>query len=88
MIEKMRKYSFVLYHRDYEAFLAQLQKLGVLHLIRNTEAKTESLVKNLELIGDFAEATSFLQKRASEAEKTATALTPKIDRKSACRERV
>ena len=32
MIEKMRKYSFVLYHRDYEAFLAQLQKLGVLHL--------------------------------------------------------
>ena len=78
MIEKMRKYSFVLYHRDYEAFLAQLQKLGVLHLIRNTEAKTESLVKNLELIGDFAEATSFLQKLASEAEKTATALTPKM----------
>ena len=48
---KDAQYSFVLYHRDYEAFLTELQKLGVLHLIRNTDAKTESLVQNLELIG-------------------------------------
>ncbi|HOR03606.1 MAG TPA: V-type ATPase 116kDa subunit family protein [Candidatus Syntrophosphaera sp.] len=78
MIEKMRKYSFVLYHRDYEAFLTELQKLGVLHLIRNTDAKTESLVQNLELIGDYAEASTFLKKLASEAEKGATTLTPKM----------
>ncbi len=78
MIEKMRKYSFVLFHRDYEAFLAELQKLGVLHLIRNTDAKTESLVQNLKLIEDYAEATRFLKKLASEAGKTATTLTPKM----------
>ncbi len=78
MIEKMRKYSFVLYHRDYEAFLAELQKLGVLHLIRNTDARTESLAQNLELIEEYAEATAFLKKLGSEAEKSATGLTPKM----------
>ncbi len=78
MIEKMRKYSFVLFHSDYEGFLSELQKLGVFHLIRNTDAKTESLAKNLELIEDYAEATRFLKKLGSEAEKTATALSPKM----------
>ncbi|MDD4224200.1 MAG: hypothetical protein PHD87_06400 [Candidatus Cloacimonetes bacterium] len=78
MIEKMRKYSFVLYHKDYEAFLAELQKLGVLHLIRNTNDKTESLVRSLELIERYAEATAFLTKLDSEAPRSATTLTPKM----------
>ncbi|MDL2230645.1 V-type ATP synthase subunit I [Alistipes sp. OttesenSCG-928-L06] len=32
MIVPMIKYSFVLYHRDYEAFLAQLQELGLVDI--------------------------------------------------------
>ncbi|MBW6513333.1 MAG: hypothetical protein K0B87_01060 [Candidatus Syntrophosphaera sp.] len=78
MIEPMRKYTFVLFHRDYEDFLRELQKLGVLHLIRNTDAKTESLQKNLELIQDYAEAVDFFKKLGSEAEKAATPLSPKM----------
>lgn len=78
MIEKMRKYTFVLYHLDYEDFLAELQKLGVVHLIKNTDAKTDTLVKNLELIADFAESVKFLKKLKSEAPKVSTPLSPKM----------
>jgi V/A-type H+-transporting ATPase subunit I len=78
MIEKMRKYTFVLYHQDYEGFLAELQKLGVVHLIRNSDAKTESLERNMDLMAEYAESAKFLKKLASEAPKTATALTPKM----------
>jgi len=39
MIEKMRKYTFVLYHQDYENFLAELQKLGLVHIIRSCDEK-------------------------------------------------
>lgn len=78
MIEKMRKYSFVLYHMDYEGFLRELQNLGVVHLIRNSDAKTESLLKNMELIEDYAEAVRFLARLSSEAPKTQTNLTAKM----------
>lgn len=78
MIEKMRKYSFVLYHQDYEDFLRELQKLGVVHLIKNSDAKTDTLIKNLELIEDYAESMKFLKKLKSEAEKTTTTLSAKM----------
>jgi V/A-type H+-transporting ATPase subunit I len=78
MIEKMRKYSFVLFHKDYEDFLKDLQKLGVVHLIRNTEDKTESLLQDMELIEDYAGHVSYLKKLKSEAAMTATILTPKM----------
>lgn len=32
MIQKMRKYSFLIFHREYEEFLATLQGLGVVHV--------------------------------------------------------
>ena len=32
MIEKMRKYSFLVYHREYEAFLDKLREKGVVHV--------------------------------------------------------
>lgn len=78
MIEKMRKYSFVLYHQDYEDFLRELQKLGVVHLIKNTDAKTDTLIKNLELIEDYAESVKFLKKLKSEADKSTTTLSAKM----------
>lgn len=78
MIEKMRKYTFVLYHMDYEDFLSGLQKLGMVHLIRSTEAKTESLVRNMELIAEYSESVKFLKKLQSEAPKSSTSLTPKM----------
>ncbi len=43
MIERMRKYSFVIYQPDYLSFLAELQKLGMVHLVRSTDEKTDTL---------------------------------------------
>ncbi len=32
MITKMKKYAFMVYHKEYESFLAELRQLGVLHI--------------------------------------------------------
>lgn len=32
MISKMKKYTFLVFHRDYEPFLTQLRELGVVHI--------------------------------------------------------
>lgn len=78
MIEKMRKYTFVLYHQDYEDFLRQLQQLGVVHLIRNTEAQSEALAQDMAMIQDYSESIHHLQRLGSDAPKTATALSPRM----------
>ncbi len=37
MIEKMRKFTFLVYHKEYEAFLENLRELGVVHVeVRNS----------------------------------------------------
>lgn len=77
MIEKMRKYSFVLYHLDYESFLTKLQKLGVVHIIKNTDAKSESLTRNKELVAEYSEAVKMLKKLNSTTEKSAVTLPTK-----------
>ncbi|MDH8702615.1 V/A-type H+-transporting ATPase subunit I [Dysgonomonadaceae bacterium PH5-43] len=33
MIEKMKKYSFLIYYKDYDSFLEKLRSLGVVHVI-------------------------------------------------------
>ncbi len=78
MIEKMRKYSFVLYHRDYEDFLGELQKLGVVHIIKNTDEKTDSIIRNLEEIEEYAETIEYLRRLKSEEEMGSTNLTPRM----------
>lgn len=44
MIVKMSKYAFMVYHREYDAFLATLRDLGVLHV-----KETNSILDNAEL---------------------------------------
>lgn len=77
MIEKMRKYSFVLFHADYESFLSDLQRLGVVHIIRSTEARTDSQLQQMELMGRYNEALKMLRKLGSEKEKGNTSLPTK-----------
>ncbi len=77
MIEKMLKYSFVLYHGDYTAFIADLQKLGMVHIIRNTDQKTDSQMFNLELIKEYTECSAYLDKLKSPASKQANPLPTK-----------
>lgn len=41
MITKMKKYTFLVFHRDYEAFLEQLRSLGVVHITEKTSGTAE-----------------------------------------------
>ncbi|HOG27501.1 MAG TPA: V-type ATPase 116kDa subunit family protein [Candidatus Cloacimonas sp.] len=77
MIEKMRKYTFVLYHQEYESFLVELQKLGLVHIIRSRDDKTESQTKNLELMQEYGECIKFLTKLKSIAPKQTNPLPTK-----------
>ena len=44
MISKMKKYTFLVFHRDYEPFLTQLRDLGVVHITQ----KAAGLIENDE----------------------------------------
>ena len=44
MIIKMNKYAFMVYHREYDAFLMTLRELGVVHV-----KETNSILDNAEL---------------------------------------
>jgi len=77
MIQKMRKYSFVLYHADYESFLGDLQRLGVVHIIRSTDARTDAQLQQLELMGRYNEALKLYKKLNSESAKGNTSLPTK-----------
>ncbi len=41
MISKMKKYIFLVFHRDYEVFLEQLRTLGVVHITEKGEGQAE-----------------------------------------------
>lgn len=50
MIEKMKKLTFLVYHREYEEFLQQLQELGVMHIVTSSIEPRQS-----ETISCYAE---------------------------------
>lgn len=45
MIAKMKKLTFLVYHKEYERFLNSLRELGVVHIVE----KQEGIVENAEL---------------------------------------
>ncbi len=49
MIEKMRKFTFLVYHKEYEAFLESLRELGVVHVeVRNSGEVNEAMGELLQ----------------------------------------
>ena len=60
MIERMRRYSFVLYHLEYESFLGRLQDLGVLHIERSKAVDSPELRHNQELLAEYNEMQRYL----------------------------
>ncbi len=50
MIVKMSKYSFLIYHKDYENFLKDLQELGVVHVIEKEGETAEEIRNKIGLI--------------------------------------
>lgn len=77
MIEKMKKYTFVLYHLEYPDFLSKLQELGMVHIIRSTDEKSPALIQNRELLDEYSQALKFLQKIEAKDAKQITSLPTK-----------
>jgi V/A-type H+-transporting ATPase subunit I len=68
MIVPMKKYSFLVYHKEYEKFLSNLQELGVLHVIEKEldDSENEELREKYALLNNLNKAIKFLEKRAVE----------------------
>ena len=82
MITQMKKYTFLVFHRDYEPFLQQLRDLGVVHitqkaagLIENDEALQAALQHEDELRHLLAQGApnQLLQERAAVEQRIADA---------------
>ncbi len=72
MITPMKKYSFLLYHKDYKQFLEDLQELGVVHIIEKKEEVDEATREKLQFISQINKTLTFLKRREQDekAEKT------------------
>lgn len=77
MIEKMRRYTFLIHHSEYLEFLTQLQKLGMVHIVRNTRDKSGKLLQTQEEMEAYSSALAFMKKWLSDKETVKqTALLP------------
>lgn len=63
MIVAMYKYGFLVYHREYDRFLGELQQLGVLHIIEKKQNGSEEVVLKSGLLNRMENAVQFLEKR-------------------------
>ena len=66
MITPMMKYSFLIYHKEYIAFLEKLQELGVLHIIEKKKEIDENIKLSLQQISEINKTLKFLEKRNQE----------------------
>lgn len=72
MIVPMRKYSFLIYHKEYLDFLHDLQDLGVVHIIekQSGEIEDEELKANYGQLKEIKKTIQFLKKRVPEENRT------------------
>jgi V/A-type H+-transporting ATPase subunit I len=77
MIVPMKKYSFLIYHKEYTRFLDELRKTGILHVIekQSGELADEKLREQYFLINQYNSVIKFLQKRAPEDKSESVATT-------------
>lgn len=66
MIVPMFKYSLLIFHQDFPVFLKDLQKLGVLHIITNSDVKVEGFDEKLKQCSKIDKIVDFLEKREIE----------------------
>lgn len=66
MITPMHKYSFLIFHQEYERFLEKLQELGVLHVIEKKDEVNENTKSKLNQISELNKTLTFLQHREQE----------------------
>ena len=69
MIIPMNKYSFLIYHKEYESFLNKLQELGVVHVIEKaTDHKQEHLLEYYRQISQVDKVLKFLNQTKQHSE--------------------
>ncbi len=63
MITKMKKLSFLIYHKEYERFLCELREVGVVHVAEKAQGTAENaeLRESIRLCDRYAAAIRFLQ---------------------------
>ena len=69
MIEKMKKYTFLIYHKEYDTFLEQLRSLGVVHIIEKQQGSLQEdskLFQQIELEKRIKQAINLLSTRLSD----------------------
>ncbi|MGM0612860.1 MAG: V-type ATP synthase subunit I [Bacteroidota bacterium] len=72
MIIPMRKYSFLIFHRDYEPFLQKLKDLGVVHIIEQNKDAGKELLEKYKQVQLFDKNIKFLKKRNVEESNPST----------------
>ena len=63
MIVPMLKYTMLVFHKEYNSFLAQLQELGVLHVLEKEEVISDKLKQKYSVINQYERVIQFLQTR-------------------------
>ena len=66
MIIPMQKYSFLVYHKEYAAFLKDLQQLGVLHIIEKEAEISDDIKEKYQLVNRIDKIIKSLEKRETE----------------------
>lgn len=74
MIVPMTKYSFLLYHRDFDNFLTKLQELGVVDIVKENRCVDEGEKELLAKIGQYNGTIKYLSAREVEGAKAAVSL--------------
>ena len=63
MISKMKKLTFLVYHKEYDSFLENIRELGVVHIFTKSQGVAENaeLQENIRLTARYAAAAKFLK---------------------------
>lgn len=71
MIAPMKKYSFLVYHKEYNDFLLKIRELGVVHIIEKEGVVTEEIRFQYQNADQIDKAIRLLESRGISAEVTA-----------------
>lgn len=79
MILKMKRYTFLVYHKQYNEFLEKIRETGVLHVIEKTDgiAENETLRDKMQLASRVKNALKQLEKRRQKSRINTTAVSSK-----------
>lgn len=81
MVKKMKKFSFLIYHNDYDLFLEDLRQLGLIHVAQQDKEVSENdeLHMFMNTLKKLQEAKKTLQKAVSEDKETREPNVAKVE---------